>query len=96
MKKIIAMTGLAFLVASGSSFAAIDDRQDNQKDRIKQGVASGELTRGETHRLVHQQRKIAAQERRFKSDGNFTVGERARIQHRLDHSSANIYRKKHN
>lgn len=96
MKKILAITGLAFVVVSGSSFAAIDDRQGNQRDRIKQGIASGELSRGEAHRLAHQQSKIAAQERRFKSDGDFTNGERARVQNRLNHSSANIYRKKHN
>jgi hypothetical protein len=36
----------------------IQRRKENQQDRIAQGVASGELTAGETESLEHKEAKI--------------------------------------
>ena len=57
----------------------VDARQDLQADRIRQGVASGELTRPETARLVEQQRHIRRLERRTEADGQVTAREAARL-----------------
>lgn len=75
---------------------SINERQENQRDRIQQGVRSGELTRGETRRIVGEQREIREQEREARADGNYTRLERAEIQQELNQSSRHIYRVKHN
>ena len=74
----------------------INKREHHQAKRIGQGVKSGELTWGETARLGKQQARIHRQERRFKSDGNFTKRERARVHKRQNKASKSIYRAKHN
>jgi hypothetical protein len=74
----------------------INDRQQNQKERIKDGVQDGDINRREFGRLVHEQSQIRRQERRFKSDGEFTRGERARVQHNLNQASRHIRRAKRN
>ena len=64
--------------------------------RIDQGVASGELTRREQHRLEHQQQHVANVETRVESDGTVTAKEALRLEHAQDRASRNIHRKKHN
>lgn len=97
MKTLLTISLVTLLGATSLSFAeSIDQRQHQQKHRIVQGLGSGELTGREAHRLASQQRQTARTEARFKSDGNFTRRERAIVQHQLNHSSRNIYRKKHN
>lgn len=93
---IIVIASLNQTVIAGSNSPGIDHRQTNQKIRIGQGVRSGELTTGETLRLGAQQARINRQERRFKSDGNFTKRERLQIHKNQNQASKNIYRKKHN
>lgn len=95
-KKAISI-GLMLVVFMGQSAIAksIDDKQSNQKDRILQGVRSGELTAKEMFRLRKQQKSIYKRERRFKSDGSFTRQERAVIQRDLLRSSGSIYKQKH-
>jgi uncharacterized protein YdeI (BOF family) len=74
----------------------INERQDNQRDRIRQGVQSGELTRVEAARLRRQEAQIRLNEARARqSGGEFTPRERARIQRQLDRESGRIYRQKH-
>ena len=73
----------------------INKRQNNQARRIGQGVRSGQLTVRETKALARQQHHIAVTERRFKSDGQFTRKERARVQHQLNHANAQIFKQKH-
>jgi hypothetical protein len=68
-------------------------RQDR---RIEQGVKSGELTRGETRRLVRGEAHVDRVEARAKRDGVVTRAERRHIQRSLNHESRRIYRLKHN
>ena len=99
MMKALLTATLLLTMATGATAGTyspgIDARQANQKARIQQGVQSGELTRPETARLVHQQVANRALEHRLKADGQLTAGERARMHHRLDHNSRSIYRQKH-
>lgn len=74
----------------------INYKQKNQKQRIVQGVKSGELTFRETARLTKQQVNIQRKKKQFKSDGTFTKKERLKIRKRQYKASKNIYRKKHN
>jgi hypothetical protein len=74
----------------------INGRQSNQQTRIRQGIRSGELTRGEAARLQTQQARIRVFEGfARRSGGEFTSQERLRIQRQLNRSSRNIYRQKH-
>jgi hypothetical protein len=73
----------------------LDRREHNQRERIEQGVRSGELTRPETRRLVAGQRALRLDERAAKADGIVTARERARLQHEADVQSRRIYRQKH-
>jgi len=96
MKALSFFTPMVLVVASSLSFAeSIDQRQQNQEQRIKRGIASGELTVREANRLIVQQRDIAATEARFKADGKFTRQERAKVQHKQDKANARIFQQKH-
>lgn len=73
----------------------VNARQHNQRERIQQGVASGELTRRETARVREEQRDIRQLERAYKSDGTLTAAERADLHHEQNQASRDIYRQKH-
>jgi len=74
----------------------VTHRQINQQSRIKQGVRSGELTKGETVRLEKEQGKIRGEKMQAKSDGKVTPQERQEIRHDQRKASRHIYRAKHN
>lgn len=82
-------------VFAGTNSPVIDKKQANQKQRIVQGVKSGELTAKELSRLTKQQRRIYREERRFKADGTFNRRERAKVHYDLARSSHSIYKQKH-
>ena len=92
---IITLAASTSIISTTAMGATINERQDNQQARIKQGIQSGELTRKEAHRLGKQQIKTHRKEAYFKSDGTFTKKERAIIQRDLSRNSAKIYRQKH-
>lgn len=89
----------AGLTGASPSFAEttprLDQRQQNQAARIRAGIASGELTRAETRRLVRGQQHVRRLERRAEADGDVTLRERARLEHAADVQSRRIYRQKH-
>lgn len=100
MKKIlvtgmmILMIGLAGAQAQTNT-PAVDQRQENQKDRIQQGVRTGELTRAETAEAVQDQRHIRRAERRAEADGQVTKRERARLHRKQNKASRELKRNKH-
>jgi hypothetical protein len=100
MKKIISTALIAaFVAGSGLAFAAeVDQRLENQGDRIQQGEKSGELTNKEAHTLKKDDRKIRKEIRhdRKENGGNLTNKEKAKINRQENHVSKKIYRKKHN
>jgi hypothetical protein len=73
----------------------VDHREKNQRHRIQNGVASGELTRRETANARHDQRTIRRSECRAKADGVVTRSERARLDHKQDRASRQLLRDKH-
>ncbi|CDM66861.1 hypothetical protein [Pyrinomonas methylaliphatogenes] len=74
----------------------INAREQRQKERIEQGIRSGELTRRETARLFAEQAAIRADEARARrSGGELTWRERLRLERELDRASRDIYRQKH-
>src|SRR5271154_6322204 len=76
----------------------VGQRQENQQDRIAQGVKSGQLTAGETAKLENNQRAINQQTRadRAANGGKLTPGEKAQVNKEQNQQSKQIYNKKHN
>lgn len=75
----------------------INDRQQNQKSRIKDGVQDGDINNRELGRLVKEQSQINRLERRLRNSGDeFTKKERARVQHQLNQSNRHIRRSSRN
>jgi hypothetical protein len=97
MKKSVMFAALAIMV-SGASFAdtpRYDARQQNQRERIANGVQNGELTMRETRRLAAGQVHLNRVERRAEADGVVTRRERAHLQHEANQQSRRIHRQKH-
>ncbi len=71
-------------------------RNENQENRIENGVKSGQLTPSETKALNHQQEHIENTAERYKeSGGGINPSEKMRLDNMQDRASANIYRQKH-
>jgi hypothetical protein len=73
----------------------INTRQANERARIRQGVASGELTRPEAARLKAREADIRQDKRAAKADGVVTHDERQDIRKDERQTSRAIYRQKH-
>lgn len=78
--------------------ATINQRKENQQDRIAQGVKSGQLTAGETAHLEHQEAGINKEERgmRAQDNGKLTKQDRKTLNKQQNQESRRIYRDKHN
>ncbi|HEV8074284.1 MAG TPA: hypothetical protein VGP66_00455 [Candidatus Acidoferrum sp.] len=76
----------------------VGQRQENQQDRIAQGIKSGQLTAGETAKLENQQKGINQQVKadRAANGGKLTAGEKKQVNKEQNAASKNIYNKKHN
>ena len=98
--KRIALTSLiaAGLMIAGLNAQEIKARQENQQDRIAQGVKSGQLTAGETANLEHKEAKLNREIRhdRKQNGGNLTNKEKRQINRQQNQLSRQIYNKKHN
>ncbi len=76
----------------------IQTRKENQQRRIGQGVASGQLTAGETANLEHKEANLNRKVRndRAANGGALTGQEKRQINRQQNRLSKNIYRDKHN
>lgn len=93
-----AALALASTVCMAQTSPTINQRKENQQDRIAQGVRSGQLTAGETHRLEGREASINREEHNMRraDDGHLTRADRATLTHRQNRTSRAIYRDKHN
>jgi len=76
----------------------IQERKENQQDRIANGVQSGQLTAGETKNLETKEAGLNKEESNMRKadDGHLTSADRARLNRQQNRLSRNIYRDKHN
>ena len=112
MKHRMTMLAVAALIASGPAFAqqsqpqtqpnqpapTVNDRRENQQDRIANGVDSGQLTAGETKNLEGHEANL---NREIKDDrqadgGKLTQQERQQVNNQQNNLSHSIYQDKHN
>ena len=76
----------------------VGKRQENQQDRIAQGIKSGQLTPRETAHLEGREAAINKEVRndRAANGGTLTPAERRQVNRQQNRASNAIYRKKHN
>jgi hypothetical protein len=114
MKHRMMMLAVAALIASGPAFAqqsqpstqtqpnqpapTIGQREQNQQDRIANGIDSGQLTAGETKNLESREANInrEVKDDRAADDGKLTTQERQQVNQQQNNLSHSIYQDKHN
>jgi hypothetical protein len=76
----------------------VGQRQENQQDRIAQGIKSGQMTAGEAAKAENQQKGINQQVKadRAANGGKLTTGEKKQVNKEQNAASKSIYNKKHN
>ena len=99
-KLMVGAAALGILAVSSLPAQAgeVYNRVENQRDRIAQGVRSGQLTYGEFARVESRLQSIAAQRRADlrANDGTLTPAERRQLNRELNGNSRAIYFDKHN
>ncbi len=75
----------------------IQERKENQQDRIGQGIENGSLTPGEAGRLESQESRLNREERRMRAanGGKLTAADRAKLNRQQNRLSKEIYQQKH-
>ena len=78
--------------------ATINQRKENQQDRIANGVASGQLTAGETANLERKESNLNKEENLMRSEdnGKLTGADRKVLNQQQNQLSNQIYQDKHN
>src|SRR5215469_11793356 len=78
--------------------ARINPRKENQQDRIANGVASGQLTAGETANLERKESNLNQEENLMRSadGGKLTGADRKVLNQQQNQLSRQIYQDKHN
>jgi len=78
--------------------ATINQRKHYQQHRIRQGVKSGELTKGEAKKLEKQEHALNREERNMRkvNNGHLTKQDRKTLHQQQNHLSKEIYKDKHN
>jgi hypothetical protein len=76
----------------------VNQRKENQQDRIANGVQSGQLTAGETKNLETKESSINHEEHdmRKMDNGHLTSADRATLNQQQNRMSNQIYKDKHN
>ena len=76
----------------------MNQREQNQQDRIANGVKSGQLTPGETQRLERGEQRLENNEKKdmAKDNGHLTKQDQRQLNREANHMSKRIYKDKHN
>lgn len=76
----------------------VNSREQNQQDRIANGIKNDKLSPGQTAKLEKQENHIAKQEKKdmAKHNGHLTKGEQVKLNKDLNHTSREIHRDKQN
>ena len=93
---VVALFGALALPAIAQSNQEINQRKENQQDRIAAGIQNGSLTAGETANLERKEAALNQEERDMKKVGPLTPAERATINQQQNVLSKDIYQDKHN
>src|ERR1035441_6683302 len=77
---------------------SIQDRKENQQDRIANGVKSGQLTAGETANIEKKESSLNHEEKDMRSldNGKLTAADKTTLNQQQNQLSKQIYQDKHN
>jgi hypothetical protein len=77
---------------------SIEQRKDNQQQRIGSGMENGSLTAGESSHLENQEKNLNKEEHIMRSEdgGKLTTADKAALNGQQNHLSKEIYLDKHN
>jgi hypothetical protein len=77
---------------------SIEQRKDNQQERIGNGMENGSLTAGESKHLENQEKNLNKEEHIMRSEdgGKLTKADKAALNGQQNHLSKEIYQDKHN
>src|SRR5262245_18563579 len=97
MSKIVIATILSLLSVAPAVAQNINERQENQQERILKGVGNNSLNARGLFRLERREASIANQEQRIRArtGGRLTPFGRFVLNQRLNNTSAAIRRNKH-
>ena len=96
---ILGVAAASFLAAAMfAQTSEVGKREENQQDRIAQGVKSGQLTAGETANLEKKESAVNQEVKadRALNDGKLTAGEKKRVNQQQNKLSGQVYTDKHN
>jgi hypothetical protein len=93
----LAMCGATLAALMLPAAAQINQRKENQQDRIANGAANGQLTAGETANLERKESNLNKEEKLMRSENNgkLTAADRKVLNQQQNHLSNQIYRQKH-
>jgi len=74
--KFLLAGAIFFSMGISAADAQIRDHAQNQNERIKQGVKSGELTKNETQNIIQDEKEIRQDIKLAKADGDITHDEK--------------------
>ena len=94
---LCATTVALMLPAMAQTSQSINQRKENQQDRIANGVQSGELTAKETQKLEKKESDLNQEERDMRKldNGHLTTADKATLNQQQNQLSKNIYKQKH-
>src|SRR5467141_5308285 len=83
--------------APAAAPATINQRKENQQDRIANGIQSGQLTAGEAGKLEKKESEVNQEERDMRKldNGHLTAADRATLNQQQNKLSKSIYNQKH-
>jgi hypothetical protein len=95
---LIAVLFLTGMAMAQSNDPAVNQRRENQQDRIANGVQSGQLTAGETKSVEGQEANLNREIRddRQANGGTLTQQEKQQVNNQQNGLSREIYNDKHN
>ncbi len=94
---LCAATAALIIPASAQTSQSINDRKENQQDRIANGVQSGELTAGETKHIEKKEGELNQEEHDMRKldNGHLTAADKATLNQQQNKLSSDIYKQKH-
>jgi len=83
---------------SKATAPTVRQRDENQQDRISQGISSGQLTAGEASKLEKKEAEENQEQRDMRKldNGHLTAADKATLQQQQNQLSNQIYKDKHN
>ena len=91
------MLPLAAQTTPATPPATINERKENQQDRIANGIQDGQLTAGETKHLEKKESEVNQEERDMRKldNGHLTAADRTTLNQQQNKLSKDIYNQKH-